>query len=221
MRDSSHRVRKSDLLAHTHIGYKIRCSYMGSTAYHRQGKQTPPTAVPNVPRTKKNCFTKMNESRAQKLQVTSTSAITIFMIREIHHHRHHHHRLTFVSVGFFVLFVVFSCAPDPCQICRVILSPLARFSSESFFKISPQTTRNSHLKLHLGVILMAFFQAQTSIGINGEKTILLGGSKVGNSHVCDWALNFQHARSVSARFSDVPICAGCQIMASNAMPRIH
>ena len=41
-------------------------------------------------------------------------------------------RLTFVSVGFFTLFVMFSCAPDPCQICRVTLSPLVGFCSESF-----------------------------------------------------------------------------------------
>ena len=40
--------------------------------------------------------------------------------------------LHFVSVGVFTLFVMFSCAPDPCRICQVILSPLVRFCSESF-----------------------------------------------------------------------------------------
>ena len=41
--------------------------------------------------------------------------------------------LTFcVGRVFFTLFVMFSCAPDPCRICQVILSPLVRFCSESF-----------------------------------------------------------------------------------------
>ena len=41
--------------------------------------------------------------------------------------------LTFcVGRVFFTLFVMFSCAPDPCRIFQVILSPLVRFCSESF-----------------------------------------------------------------------------------------
>ena len=37
VRDSSRRVRKPDLLLRTHIGCKIRRSYMGSAAYQTAG----------------------------------------------------------------------------------------------------------------------------------------------------------------------------------------